>query len=120
MNRCPALFPNHQFVEYCQHLLAVEICPVHFCAQFPFILVAAQKLRDKFSRDFNIPAQDVRGMAAQEEAIEQSGLPLRGLRVEFFAYHHRRISGTDRQRTIPGSINSARLVRNIICSVSAT
>jgi hypothetical protein len=40
------------------------------------------------ARHVNIPAQIVRGMPPEEQAIENRGLALRGQRVEFVAAYH--------------------------------
>src|ERR1700733_1128555 len=82
------LFVRHQTVEYRQHALAVLINAIQIRAECALKILRLDPFVDDDSRHVNILPKGIHGMPAQEQAIEESSLALRGQRVEIVSRTH--------------------------------
>ena len=83
MNAFFHFFACHQFIEDRQHLLAVLKNGLELFLNQSFVAVAPQEFVDQFAGQFDIAAQGVGGVAAQEQAIEKGRLALGREGIEF-------------------------------------
>lgn len=75
------LFARNQAFEYCQHALTVLVDAIEVRAERTAEIPRAHPLFGDHTRHIDVLPQRVEGMAAQEEAIEESRFALGGQRV---------------------------------------
>ena len=82
LNALLLAIPANQGIEDCQDVTPVLDHPRENVAQARFALRFTMPLRKNRGRHFDVPTQLLGGMAAKEEAVEKSSLPLRNIEVQ--------------------------------------
>jgi len=82
------LFVRDEPVEYCQDALAVLVNAIQIGSECTLKILCLYPFVDDDSRYVDILAERIDGVSAQEEAIEESRLSLRGQRVEIVSWSH--------------------------------
>jgi hypothetical protein len=88
VNADAVLFFEHQFVENRQYFFPVAIHAAEGIAEIAFVAVGMKPLMEERTRDIDILAQGISGVATQKKAVENCRFPLRRERVKIVATGH--------------------------------